>query len=52
MDKFIVVKIWEHGDPTLVETLDNPADASAYANIMRRKDTKHQYAVYQLNEEL
>ena len=52
MDKFIVIKVWKHSDPSLVETLDNATDAAAYANIMRRKDTEHQYLVYQLNEEL
>lgn len=52
MDKFIVIKIWKHCEPSLVETLDNASDAAAYANIMRRKDPDHEYHVYQLNEEL
>ena len=52
MDKFVIVKEWNHCEPSLVETVDNPSDASAYANIMRRKDKDHRYHVYQLNEEL
>lgn len=52
MDKFIVVKQYNYCAPSIMETLDSAADAAAYANIMRRKDTEHEYHVYQLNEEL
>lgn len=52
MDKFIIVKVWATAGTSLVESLNDPADAAAYANIMRRKDPDHKYLVYQLNEEL
>lgn len=52
MDKFAV--LYQIGDcqPGVEETFNDVADASAYANIMRRKYPKRKYNVYQLNEEL
>lgn len=38
--------------PSVEETFDNPTDASAYANILRRRYTNRKYAVFQLNEAL
>ena len=50
--KFLVVRIYKHSSPSIVEELDNVSDASAMANIMRRKNDGYEYVVYQLNEEL
>ena len=53
MDKFAVIKNLGKGYNSHVDnTFDNIADATAYANIMRRKNDGWFYYVYQLNEEL
>jgi hypothetical protein len=53
MEKFAVLKqIGSSWSPTVAEMFDNVADATAYANIMRRKNDGWQYSVFQLNEEL
>ena len=53
MDKFAVLKTLGKGFSVSVDnTFNNVADATAYANIMRRKDDGWQYFVFQLNEEL
>lgn len=52
MDKFAVLKNIGDCNPIVDETFDNVADATAYANIMRRKDNGWKYAVYQFNEGL
>ena len=53
MDKFAVIKTLGKGYSSMVDdTFDNVADATAYANIMRRKNNGWFYYVYQLNEEL
>lgn len=52
MEQFAVLKKLEGLDPHVAETFNNVADATAYANIMRRKNDGWQYAVYQLNEAL
>ena len=52
MDKFAVIKQIGDYTPSVEETFNNVADATAYANIMRRKNNGWQYAVYQINEEL
>ena len=51
MPQFIVVK--QLMETIIVEqTLNNVADATALANIMRRKNDGWEYSVYQLNEAL
>lgn len=53
MDKFAVIKTLGKGYSSMVDnTFNNVTDATAYANIMRRKNDGWEYAVYQLNEEL
>ena len=52
MDKFVVVKKIGSFSPDVVETFNDVSDATAYANIMRRKNDGKEYAVYQLNEGL
>lgn len=53
MEKFAVLKWLGTGfQPHVAEMFSNVADATAYANIMRRKNDGWEYAVYQLNEEL
>lgn len=52
MDKFAVLKRIGNCSYHVDNTFDNVADATAYANIMRRKNDGWFYAVYQLNEEL
>lgn len=52
MDKFAVLRKIGNFSPSVDNTFSNVADATAYANIMRRKNDGWQYAVYQLNEEL
>lgn len=53
MDKFAVIKsLGNDCHPIVEETFDNVADATAYANIMRRKANGWSYHVFQLNEEL
>lgn len=38
--------------PSVEETFGNVADATAYANVLRRRHTDRKYSVFQLNEEL
>lgn len=53
MEEFVVIKSLGKGYmPIVEETFDNVADATAFANIMRRKNNGWQYHVFQLNEEL
>ena len=52
MDKFAVLKKIGSFSPNVADTFDNVGDATAYANIMRRKNDGWEYSVYQLNEEL
>ena len=52
MDKFAVLCKIGNFKPSVEETFSNVADATAYANIMRRKNDGWEYSVYQLNEEL
>jgi hypothetical protein len=53
MNKFVVCRtLGKNYSTNVVETFDNIADATAYANIMRRKNDDYTYGVYQLNEEL
>lgn len=53
MDKFAVIKTLGKGYSSHVDnTFNDVADATAYANIMRRKNDGWEYAIYQLNEEL
>ena len=52
MDKFAVLKRIGDCAPMVDNTFNNVTDATAYANIMRRKNDGWEYAVYQLNEEL
>lgn len=52
MEKFAVLKKIGSFSPSVADVFDNVADASAYANIMRRKNDGWTYSVYQLNEEL
>ena len=52
MDKFVVLKRIGNSSLHVADSFDNVADASAYANIMRRKNDGWTYTVYQLNEEL
>lgn len=52
MDKFAVLCKIGSFKPTVEETFGDVADASAYANIMRRKNNGHEYTVWQLNEGL
>ena len=44
--KFLVVRVYEHCDPSVVETLDIENDAKALAQIMHRKEPEYQFAVY------
>lgn len=50
--KFMVVRIYKHSTPSIIEELDNVADASAMANILRRKNDGYEYVVYSLEGEL
>lgn len=52
MDKFAVLGKIGNFKPSVEETFNNITDASAYANIMRRKNNGRTYMVFQLNEEL
>ena len=52
MEQFAVLKKLEGFAPHVAETFTNVADATAYANIMRRKNDGWMYNVYQLNEAL
>ena len=52
MDKFAVIRQIGTCSPSVEETFNNVSDATAYANIMRRKCDGWSYAVYQINEEL
>ena len=52
MDKFAVLCKIGSFKPSVEETFSNVADASAYVNIMRRKNDGHEYTVWQINEEL
>lgn len=53
MDKFAVIKSLGKGCQAIAEeTFDNVADATAFANIMRRKANGWDYYVFQLNEGL
>ena len=52
MDKFAIVKEYSTMLPSIVETVDNVADAVAYVNVMRRKNDGYKYHVFQINEEL
>lgn len=52
MEQFAVLKKIGNFSPGVAETFTNVADATAYANIMRRKNDGWVYNVYQLNEAL
>lgn len=52
MEQFAVLRKIGTFSPSVVETFTNVADATAFANIMRRKNDGWEYAVYQLNEAL
>jgi hypothetical protein len=52
MPLFAVLRRISDFSPSVVETFNNVADATAYANIMRRKNDGWVYNVYQLNEAL
>lgn len=53
MEEFAVIKSLGKGYQAIVEeTFDNVADATAFANIMRRKANGWDYYVFQLNEGL
>lgn len=52
MDQFAVIKQYSTMSPDVVFTCNNVADATAYANIMRRKNDGYKYWVFQLNEQL
>lgn len=52
MEQFAVLRKIGNFSPSVEETFNNVADATAFANIMRRKNDGWEYAVYQLNEEL
>ena len=52
MEQFVVLKKIGDCSPIVSETFNNVGDASAYANIMRRKNDGWEYSVYQLNEQL
>lgn len=52
MEQFVVLRKIGTLQPSVEETFNNVADATAYANIMRRKNDGWVYNVYQLNEAL
>ena len=52
MEKFAVLKKIGDFEPRVADVFGNVEDATAYANIMRRKNDGWTYAVYQLNPEL
>ena len=52
MPQFAVLRKIGTFSPSVEETFNNVADATAFANIMRRKNDGWEYAVYQLNEAL
>ena len=52
MKQFVVLKLYTTVLPDVVFQSTDASDAHSYCNIMRRNDPDHNYAVYQLNEEL
>lgn len=52
MKQFVVIKLYKFASPDVVFSTDDASDAHGYASILQRNDQEHQYAVYQLNEEL
>lgn len=52
MPQFAVLRRFGSSLISVEETFNNVADATAYANIMRRKNDGWVYNVYQLNEAL
>lgn len=52
MEQFAVLRKIGTFSPQVEETFNNVADATAFANIMRRKNDGWMYSVYQLNEAL
>ena len=52
MKKFAVLEQIGGFKPSVEEWFDNVTDATAFANILRRRYPDRKYGVFQLNEEL